>query len=214
MIVGILVLLQEFCLPFLTYTSPIPWGVQLVEIGVKQRAKTTTTTTTTTTTKQQKERKRRKGVSLALLPYFPGFFFLLTSLCVVPALWSPGKGLDRISPRHCREKKFLWFTIFLCKTSTGRRQCTGDQGTARGSDSTHGLRARKYHRLSNKYHGNGGTNGYSLELLGEGRIEICQSAWHTFTTVVLNNYNYQKYFVCGKKSPVSRRGLGYVLRCP
>ena len=83
MLVGILLLLQEFCLPYLTYISSIPRGVQLVESGVKQRAKTTTTTTTTT--EQQKERKRRKGVSLALLPYFPSCFFLLTSLCVVPA---------------------------------------------------------------------------------------------------------------------------------
>ena len=88
MIVGILLLLQEFCLPYLTYTLPIPPGV--VESGVKQRAKTTTTTTTTA--KQQKERKRKKGVSLALLPYFPSCFLLLASLCDVPALWSPEKG--------------------------------------------------------------------------------------------------------------------------
>ena len=86
MIVGILLYLQEFCLHYLTYTLPIPPGVQVVESGVKQRAKTTTTA------KQQKERKRKKGVSLALLPYFPSCFLLLASLCVVPALWSPEKG--------------------------------------------------------------------------------------------------------------------------
>ena len=72
---------------YLTLTSPIPPDVQVVDSAWNRERKEKNKQTnkqTTTTTKQQKERKKKKGVSLALLPYSPSSFFLLTSLSRSP----------------------------------------------------------------------------------------------------------------------------------
>ena len=87
---------------YLTLTSPIPPGVQVVDSGWNRERKEKNKQTnkqTTTTTKQQKEWKKKKGGSLALLPYSPSSFFLLTSLSRSRSLvaW---KGRDRTSPCH------------------------------------------------------------------------------------------------------------------
>ena len=69
--------------------------------------------------KKEGKREREKGTptSLVLSPTPPRrclfFFFLLTSLCAVPTIWTPGTGYEIVARKGC-----LVFIVFLSITTS------------------------------------------------------------------------------------------------